>query len=116
LRPDYGALVGQGLAYAVDLIVVPAVWKRENLVFESSKPGGLLGEEHLTVLELCGLYRHSDCLVVLGLDRNDRELRLEFLDQRCPESGVFNQDLRGLIQLRQLRYLRSQGREVEPVA
>ena len=111
------ALVAQGLAYAVDLIVVPAVWKREKLIFEISKPWSLLREEHLTVLELCGLYGHSDFLVVLGLDRNDREMRrLEFLDQRCPESGIFNQDVGGLMQLRLLRYLPPQGREVKPAA
>src|SRR5437867_1572967 len=47
--------MAQGLAYAVHLIVVPAVWKREKLIFEISKPWSLLREEHLTVLELGGL-------------------------------------------------------------
>jgi len=37
---------------------VPDVWKREKLIFEILKPWGLLREEHLTVLELCGLYLH----------------------------------------------------------
>jgi hypothetical protein len=105
------------LAYAVHLIVVPAVWKCEKLCFEICKPWRLVWEEHLAVLELCGLYGHSDFLVVLGLDRDDREIRrLEFLDQRCPHSGIFNQDVGGLMQLRLLKYLRPQGREVEPAA
>ena len=109
--------MAQGLAYAVHLIVVPAVWKREKLIFEISKPWGFLREEHLTVLELYGLYGHSDFLVILGFDRNEREMRrLEFLDQRCPEPGIFNQDVGGLMQLRALRYLRPQGREVKPAA
>ena len=42
-------LVAQGLAYAVHLIVVRAVWKREKLIFEISKPWRLLREEYLTV-------------------------------------------------------------------
>src|SRR4029453_1996656 len=49
------------------------------------------------------LYAHSDFLVILGFDRNDRKIRHpEVLDQRGPESGVFNQDLGGLMQLRLL--------------
>src|SRR5512138_312905 len=108
--------MSQSLTDAVDLIVVPAVWKREKLIFENSKPWRLLREQHLTVLELCGLYGNSDFLVVLGLDRNYRERGLKFLDQRCPEAGIFNQDLRGLMQLRLFRYLPPQGREVEPAA
>ena len=67
--------MAQGLAYAVHLIVVPAAWKREKLLFEICKPWGLLREEHLTALELCGLYGHSDFLVILGFDRNNREMR-----------------------------------------
>src|SRR5437016_2385111 len=69
--------MAQGLAYAVHLIVVPAVWKREKLIFEISKPWSLLREEHLTVLELGGLDGHADFLVILRLDGNDREIRLE---------------------------------------
>src|SRR5215216_8203334 len=73
--------------------------------------------EHLTALELSGLYEHSDFLVIFGFDRNDREMRrLEFLDQRSPDSGIFNQDVGGLMQPRVLRYLRPQGREVKPAA
>jgi hypothetical protein len=73
--------MAQGLAYAVDLIVVPGVWKREKLIFEISKPWGILREEHLTILELSGLYAHADFLVVFGFDRNDRDIRrLELLD------------------------------------
>jgi hypothetical protein len=88
-----------------------------KLIFEISKPWSLLWEEHLTVLELCGLDGHSDFLVVLGLDPNDREMRrLELLDQRCPESGIFNQDLGSFMQLRLLRHLRPQGRVVKPAA
>ena len=104
IGPADAALVAQGLAYAVHLIVVPTARKREKLLFEICEPRRLLREEHVTALELCGLYGHSDFLVMLGLDRNDREMRrLKFLDQRCPESGVFNQDLGGLVQLRMLR-------------
>src|SRR5438094_6451365 len=108
--------MAQGLAYAVHLIVVPAVWKREKLIFEISKPWSLLREEHLTVLELGGLDGHADFLVILRLDGNDREIRLEFRDQRRPDCGIFNQDLGGLMQLCVLRYLRFQAREVEPAA
>ena len=39
------------------------------------KPWGLLREEHLTALELSELYGHSDFLVILGFDRNDRAMR-----------------------------------------
>jgi hypothetical protein len=57
-----------------------------------------------TVLELCGLYGHSDFLCRAGLDRNTENVRLEFLDQRCPELASSIRS-GGFMQLRLLRYL-----------
>ena len=104
--------MAQGLAYAVHLIVVPAVWKREKLIFEISKPWSLLREEHLTVLELGGLDAMRIFLSYSGLTGMTEKFAL----RRRPDCGIFNQDLGGLMQLCVLRYLRFQAREVEPAA
>ncbi len=52
IRPKWWALIAQGLAYTVHLIVVPAIWEREKLILEISKLRGLLRKEHLTVQRL----------------------------------------------------------------
>ena len=96
---------------------MPTARKRVKLQFKICEPGGLFRKEHATALKFGRLDGHSDFLVILGFDRNDREMRrLELLDQRCPDSGIFNQDVGGLMQLRVLRYLRPQSREVKPAA
>jgi hypothetical protein len=60
VRPAWVELIAQGLADAVDLIVMTTVRKSEQLRFEISEPACLFREEHATALELSGLDGHSN--------------------------------------------------------
>ena len=100
LDPAQGRVVGvarivDGLADAVDLIVMATVRKAEELLLERGEPRRLRGEEHLPGFDASGGDRHSAHLVALGLDRLYVEAAPPQLsDQRRPDAAVFDQDLR----------------------
>src|SRR5437016_8850808 len=80
IKPD---LVSEGLADAVDLIVVSTVREREELCLKLCEPRRVLREQYLTTFELSRLDGHAGDFVALRLDRNSREVSLlEFLDKR----------------------------------
>ena len=93
--------VGQCLADGVDLIVVAGVWKRKQLGFKIGQPWRLVGEKHLSALELARLDGHAGALVLLWLDRNGRQPSLlQFGDERRANTRVLDQDPVCLVGLR----------------
>jgi hypothetical protein len=56
------------LGHAVDLIIMPGVWKSEYLLQESTKPGGFPWKINLTALDLSRLRQQPVLFVALGRD------------------------------------------------
>src|ERR1022692_4277841 len=76
VRRDYGDVISirvvlkptEELGNAVDLIVMTAVWKRQQLGEEFGKPSCALGQMNVTRFDLRRLSRHSVDLAPLRLD------------------------------------------------
>ncbi len=86
----------QGEHQRVDLIVVAAVWERQQLVFKISEPRCLGGQQNAASLKPSFVPAHSSFLVVRWMLSNDRQLRLlsQELNQPHPAGGVLHDDVR----------------------
>lgn len=65
--------VGQRLDESIDLVIVAAVGKNKNLVFEDNEPRRLFGKEHLPICELFQLDGDACQLIPFRKDSDRRE-------------------------------------------
>jgi hypothetical protein len=83
----------QGLADAVDLVIMTRSRETEQLGLQIRKPRHPAWEKHASTLEFCGLDCHARFFVVLRLDANCRESCLQQLWDQCrPDACILDQN------------------------
>jgi hypothetical protein len=95
-----GVLVPEGLADAVNLIIVTPVREAEELVLKIPEPGRLVRKQHQPRFEFRGFDGHSNHLALFWLDGNGRQPRaLQFRNESRVDAGILDQNLMRLVRL-----------------
>src|SRR5690242_13151012 len=106
------------LAGRVDLIVMAAIGKREQLVEPSRQPGRLLWNVHLTRLEARRLREEARLLVEARRAQNwpDRARPAQVLGDRATDVGILDDGLIGTPLLGEPHHLAPKLGDFEPLA
>src|SRR5215212_11388775 len=105
----------QGLADAVNLIIMAAMRKRKQFALKIRKPSRILWEKHLATGEFTAFDRHPGYLAAFRLDRDRGKPRtLQFLGQGRADPAILHQKRARLVQPRMGDAHVSQTRVVKP--